>query len=165
MKWKIINEFPEYEISDTGLVRHGAKLLTPQLNSKGYLKISFSVKHKPHNRLIHRLVAIAFIPNPNSKPQVNHIDGNKLNNNVSNLEWVTNSENQKHSIANGLRKVPKGSEIKQHKLTEEDVIFIKQHAKKQDKEYSYVALGKRFNVHPQTIKNICDNKKWKHIKH
>jgi hypothetical protein len=73
---------------------HEGKFLQPALNSKGYLRVTLLVKN--NRRLVHRLVATTYIPNPENKKQVNHIDGNKMNNVVHNLEWVTNSENQKH---------------------------------------------------------------------
>ena len=64
--------------------------------------IQFSVKNRATHFAIHRLVAITFIDNPDNKPMVNHIDGNKLNNNACNLEWVTCSENHKHAYKTGL---------------------------------------------------------------
>lgn len=73
-------------------------------NNKGYPLSNMSKGNKRYSRATHRLVAEAFIPNPENKPQVNHIDGDKENNNVDNLEWVTAKENTKHAIENGLMK-------------------------------------------------------------
>ena len=91
-----------YSINENGYVMRikSGKLLKPQFNSSGYLHVILSKNGKWHNRSIHRLVANAYIPNIYNKPQVNHIDGNKTNNKVNNLEWVTASENQKHSYNN-----------------------------------------------------------------
>lgn len=93
-----------YSINDQGEVYSyiTGKILTPHTCSSGYLKVILC-KNKVHkNRMIHRLVAEAFIPNHDGKPTVNHIDGNKQNNCVSNLEWNTYSENLKHAYSYGL---------------------------------------------------------------
>lgn len=75
-----------------------------QFKSKwGYLYVVITINNKEYKEKVHRLVAKAFIPNPKNKLQVNHIDCNKENNNVDNLEWCTPSENMKHAYANGLR--------------------------------------------------------------
>lgn len=71
-------------------------------NHKGYKVVHLSKDGTNAWVLVHRIVALAFVPNPHGKPQVNHIDGNKTNNSASNLEWVTNSENMRHAVANGL---------------------------------------------------------------
>lgn len=102
--WKPIKNFKnKYYVSDTGLIKNNKdKLLTPRPNKKGYLRVDLWKNNKKKHYRVHRLVAMAFIPNPQNKPQVNHKDGNKQNNCVDNLEWCTNEENRKHAIANGL---------------------------------------------------------------
>lgn len=78
---------------------HRGKFLKPSINGRGYFRVELGAKKSGYRRyFIHRLVATTYIKNPAKKPQVNHKDGNKFNNNVSNLEWVTNSENQLHAI-------------------------------------------------------------------
>lgn len=105
MKWKKIKELNNlYKVSDTGLVKKAktGKIMTPKPNYKGYQRITFNINGKRYIFRVHRLVAMAFIPNPNNLPQVNHKDGNKENNNVSNLEWVTNQQNYEHALKNNL---------------------------------------------------------------
>lgn len=88
----------------TGIVITSDLLLKSHLDKKGYQRVYLNDKNgKTHFVPIHRLVALAFIENPENKPQVNHIDGNKQNNHISNLEWCTNSENQLHAYKLGLQ--------------------------------------------------------------
>ena len=101
--WKVIED-TDYEVSSLGNIRNkNKKEMKYFLNNSGYAVIKLNKKHF----LIHRLAAIAFIPNPENKQYVNHIDGNKLNNSISNLEWVTMSENRLHALRTGLRKYNK----------------------------------------------------------
>ena len=95
-----------YSITDDGKIFSKRSNRYLKLNPKdnGYIYIELNVGGQPYYKRVHRLVAEAFIPNPENKPYVNHIDGNKSNNNVSNLEWVTDSENAKHCIKLGLIK-------------------------------------------------------------
>lgn len=94
------------EVSNDGRVRsllNGTpRILKTQVDKKGYHRISVTIERIATTYKVHREVAKAFIDNPSNLPQVNHIDGNKDNNNVSNLEWVTNQENAYHAIKNGL---------------------------------------------------------------
>lgn len=97
----------QYQVSNTGVVRNKitGHILKPQLDNKGYLRVRMSLHDKKATAKVHRLVAVAFIPNPEDKPQVNHIDADKRNNDVRNLEWVTNGENQIHAYKMGLYRV------------------------------------------------------------
>lgn len=116
-EWRDVKEFEGYyQISNLGRVKSFMvcnshqkvpRILKPSKDRKGYLGYHIGGKRKK----AHRLVADAYIPNVFDKPQVNHIDGNKSNNRVDNLEWCTNSENQIHSNKMGLRKIKKGSEV------------------------------------------------------
>lgn len=101
----ILNYENLYEVSSFGQVRRLKKLnnLRPGL-SKGYYFVVLSKDCKGKISKIHRLVALAFIPNPENKPYVNHKDGNKLNNKLENLEWCTDQENRTHASKLGLLK-------------------------------------------------------------
>lgn len=92
-------------VSNQGRVKsllRNEKLLKTQIDTKGYHRVSVTVNRFRHTLKVHREVAKAFLSNPNNLPQVNHIDGNKDNNSVENLEWVTNRENALHALSNGL---------------------------------------------------------------
>lgn len=103
---RAINGFENYLIDEGGNVY--SKLRNKKLkhfsNPDGYLLYKLYKDKKPFTIKIHRLVAEAFIPNPDNKPQVNHINGIKTDNRLINLEWVTKSENQKHAHKTGLQK-------------------------------------------------------------
>jgi len=102
-----------YSIADYGSLISNAKkwvrgfkkatFIKPKVNKYGYLQAVLQSNKTTKTVLIHRLVATAFIPNPDNKPEVNHINGIKTDNRVENLEWVTSSENKKHAYKNGLK--------------------------------------------------------------
>lgn len=97
-EWKQLDD--KYYVSSLGrLATSKGRILKQRTNERGYKVVSLP---SPHSNRVHRIVAQAFIPNPQNKPQVNHIDGDKTNNSVDNLEWVTNKENMLHAIDNGL---------------------------------------------------------------
>lgn len=108
--WKSVLNFEGlYLISNCGRVKainfnneKHSQLIKPSVSKKGYLRVRINKNNKRYTLNVHRMVATAFIPNPENKPQINHRDGNKKNNFFDNLEWATNQENQDHARANGL---------------------------------------------------------------
>ena len=122
----------DYAITENGEIinnRNGKKL-RPQPNGKGYLRVSIGGKLQ----FIHRLVAEKYNPNPENKPQVNHKDGNKLNNSVDNLEWVSNMENRQHAVKNLLHL--SGEKCPWSKITKKDVDFIRENKQYTAKQIS-----------------------------
>jgi hypothetical protein len=100
-KWKTVLEDNNYEISNYGNFRNKrGKVLKLNINARGYIYCNISTKGKVSKVKIHRLVAKYFVKNTNNKETVNHIDGNKLNNHFSNLEWLTRKENIQHYFKN-----------------------------------------------------------------
>ena len=100
--WRKIEDYPNYSISDKGRVRndHLNRILNMSKNPvSGYMNVHLRNERGTNTERVHRLVAKAFIPNPENKPTVNHIDSNRANNNLSNLEWATYSEQQIHAIS------------------------------------------------------------------
>lgn len=107
---KIIEGYPGYKVDMFGNI-FGKMKITPMRygdNGHGYKYVALRCRGRTLNRYVHRLVAEAFIPNPDNKPEVNHIDGNKDNNRWDNLEWVTPKENHKHGRETGLIKINEG---------------------------------------------------------
>lgn len=92
-----------YLIGSNGAIKNRQKELKTYIINSGYVAIKLTAGGKRKHRLLHCLVAEAFIPNEDCNKEVNHIDGNKLNNNVCNLEWVSSSENKRHAIDIGLK--------------------------------------------------------------
>jgi len=156
--WKeILNSNGNYEISNYGNIRNKNGLMKPQLD-RGYLKVRLIINGVRKGYPIHRLVGLAFIPNPHNKKCINHIDGNKTNNNISNLEWVTHSENNIHAYKNNLQPSKKGIKNGRAKLNESQVIDIKNSNK------GCVELSKIYNVTPTTISYIKLGRNWGYLK-
>ena len=157
-EWRSIKDYEGYyEVSNKGRVRSKYRILKPQLQANGYYSVRLSKNNIVQMKRVHRLVAETFIANPCNRNQVNHIDGNKLNNNVENLEWVTPSENTQHSYDNNLQKKPVGVLNSQAKLNWEKVREIRALKDK----YSRKELAQLFNVSVGTIGDIINERTWK----
>lgn len=148
-----------YYLTEDGDVYSGVVKLNPPVYSKGYKMLKVYQKDAPMFRIsVHRAVAECFIPNPDNKPVVNHKDGDKLNNSVPNLEWVTQHENHLHAAANGLK--ARGETHGNSKLKESDILVIREML---SNKVPQRRIAKLFFVGQATIKNINIGKTWKHI--
>ena len=114
---------------------------------------------------IHRLVASHFIPNPDNKPQINHKDGNKANNHVDNLEWVTCSENSQHAHDTGLSKPPRGTKHYMAKIDENRAREVKEILKTRvNNKPSLGQIAKDLGISRSCVREIHENKSWKYVK-
>jgi hypothetical protein len=158
--WKDIHNCKGiYQINSLGFVRRTSSLrvLNMPLNSNGYKQVNLSVAGKKKRFLVHRLVAIHFIINPHPKTYVtvNHRDGNKTNNNASNLEWCSQSLNNYHKTR--VLKKNIGENHCRAKLSETNVLKIRLDTR------SCSEIAKEFNVKSSAIVKIKSNKTWRHI--
>lgn len=159
--WKIIAGFPMYEISSYGRIfsHHRMRVLSPRKwkshTGSIYFKASLRIDAEPHYIFVHRLVAQAFIPNPDRKATVNHKDGNPSNNRVDNLEWATHRENIDHAKRTGL--VKRGMECSNAKLSETDVIQIKNRLAAGEGQQK---IADSLNVSITAVQNIGSGRTW-----
>lgn len=174
MRWRKVKKYEGYfRISENGLVRGEqrsimrlsgrllnlkARLKKSRIDGKGYAVVSLGKNNKMVSYLVHRLVAEAFIPNPNNKPEVNHKDGNKLNNHVSNLEWVTKKENETHALINGLK--PYGERVHTAKIEEWDVLVIRKRIRNGETQS---VVAKDYGLSQPTVSEIVLRKTWKYL--
>ena len=161
--YKTIKNHPKYEINENGIIRDKAtlKIKSQYIGSTGYYMVSFSYNNKSKPQRVHRLLANTFISNPENKPEVNHKDGNKLNNNLTNLEWSTHKENMKHAFSNGLANNT-GIKNGMSKLTEEQVKEIKR-LLNEGKLSQYKIAKKIGGISRSAVMNIKNRNQWKHI--
>ena len=170
--WKKIPGFPRYKISNSGKLisfvngrwpgkKTKGHLITPRLNKDGYVLYRLNENNRRYNVTAHRLVAFAFIPNPESKLEVNHKDGDKENNTTANLEWVTKSENHKHDYKIGLFNSTCESNGNA-KLNEHQVRRIRL-MREVTPELEYKDIARMFGVSKELIGHIVRRLAWKHI--
>jgi len=134
--------------------------LSQTTHPEGYKRVKFPLGYAGSHIKVHRLVAMAFHPNPKELPQVNHIDGNKGNNHYLNLEWTDNSGNQRHAFDNGLQNDRRGEKHNMHKLKEEDVFQIR---KMLDSDMTLQQIAGQFGVSKHCIFDIKRKRSWNHI--
>ncbi|UXS76359.1 HNH endonuclease [Staphylococcus chromogenes] len=144
--WKDIGE-TNYQVSSKGNVRnkHTNRILAQWIHDGRYKRVSFNGK----GHRVHRLVALYFIDNPLNKEEVNHIDGNKFNNNVENLEWVTSEENNKHALKENINFRP---------LSKEKVINIYNYYKENE---NIRETCKQFDISRGTLYQIRTKRSYK----
>ena len=145
-----------YRVTEDGLVwsKYKDGYLKTVVTEKGYLKVELRLANQRRKIGIHRLVAEAFLPNPGNLPEVNHKDGDKTNNHVTNLEWCTHSENMKHAYLTGLEKAVSGASHYRSKLTQEQADYIRKVYKRRDLDFGGNALAKKYGVSLWTIMNV-----------
>jgi hypothetical protein len=151
----------KYYVESDGRVysEHSKRYLKPHRMKNGYWLISLGANCK---QLVHRLVAIVYLENPNNLKEVNHKDGNKDNNTVDNLEWCTRKHNCQHALETGLRVAQNGSNHCHAILNEEKVRQIREiHG---TNKYSCREIGEMFGVKGSTVDYIIHRKAWKHVK-
>ena len=163
--WKDVKGFEGlYKVSNEGVL-----FSTPRQHTKGgvvkrirtyqgYEKYNLYKDGKMYLKRVHRLFAEHFIPNPENKPYINHIDGNPLNNTLDNLEWVTQKENVQHAIRTGLMNV-NGENNPSAKLTDQEVLEIRDLYK--HKVYNQREIGEIYGVYQQHVSAIVLNKRRK----
>lgn len=165
--WKVCPLNQNYSVNTEGQIKNNrtGRILKPWKIKVGYYVIRLGLNGKHHQ--LHRIVSITFIPTDNYKLDVNHKDGNKLNNRVDNLEWITRSQNCQHAYDNNLskrrfgHKDSVGSKNSMSIVTEELVKEIR--SKYKTGNYTYQKLGEEYNIHLATIGYIIQRKTWKHV--
>jgi hypothetical protein len=181
-EWKPCPEFEDhYEVSNLGNVRSKAVFIphdgnwnkdaggyikkfkkhNQQMNRYGYMHVKLCKYGTCNHRTVHRLVANAFIPNPDKLKQVNHIDGVKTNNTVSNLEWVSAGQNIKHAWETGLMNAEHltGSKHFNTKLSEKQVLSIR----KESGNTTIKDIANKYGIGITTTRDIITRRTWKHI--
>ena len=169
--WKDVKDYEGlYQISNLGRIKSLPKktnnqysnieiIMKQPLQGIGYYSIQLRKDKKFKTLMVHRLLSEVFIPNPENKKQVNHINGIKSDNRLENLEWVTSSENMKHAFRTGL-KSNHGEFHPMHKLSEIDVKIIRRLYNKTLYFKNIIILAEIFNVTKRNIRFIVNNKSW-----
>lgn len=167
-KWRDVVGYEEfYKVSNCGRVksvRFGKEnILNACVSRKGYLQVHLRKNGSGKSFEVHKLVALAFLPKPDGEFEIDHIDGDKSNNRVDNLEWVTHGENLRRAYERGLRFPMSGSHHKLSKLTDDDVRYIRANYIPGHCEFGARPLARRFNVSKSTIERIIYGEAYKNV--
>lgn len=162
--WKDVVGYEDlFSVSNKGQLfsKRTKKILKQNPTGSGYNTCVTKLNGRKGVNLVlklHREVAKAFIPNPNNLPVVNHKDGNKLNNDVENLEWVSVRDNVLHALSNELSTVEHLLEanLLNRKLSKDDVLFVRNNYKPYDKNLGTRGLARRFGVSHKTIQDVIN---------
>lgn len=159
--WKPVPDWQDYQVSTFGRVKSFRKdeprIIRPTLSTKGYLQLELHKAGAERTFKVHRLVGTTFIPNPESKPQINHKDGCKINNFVGNLEWATQSQNMRHAYDIELQ--PSGENRCGAMFTNEQILYIRDNPD----GLSVREFAKKFSVEPKRISEIQLGKNYKRV--
>ncbi len=159
-KFTTIPVLPNYEITQNGVIRdkRNLRIKGQYVGSTGYYMVSVSQHNRTKPYRVHRLLAQTFIANPSDLPEVNHKDGNKLNNALDNLEWVTHKQNMTHAFATNLANNT-GERNGQSQLNSEQVKQIKQMLGKIPQRL----IAERFKVSRTCVSGISTGRLWRHV--
>lgn len=161
-RWAQINGYPGYEISDAGVVRHGDRILKQSTDRYGYQRIFLRFNGKPKLLTIHRLVALHFVGDCPDGFACAHLDGNKKNNSWKNLAFVTTAENNRHMRLHGTQ--ARGEKHGQTRLTERDVVAIRNSYVRKSKMNNSYVLARRYGVDAKIIMCIVSGRTWGHLR-
>ena len=168
-RWEPVVNYEEwYEVSDLSVIRrvkaasgtHVGRILVPGYNGRGYHKVTLCNDGEQHAFTVHRIVTEAFLGIRPEGTEVNHKDGNKINNRLENLEYVTRSENALHAHRTGLSNAVNGEKVGSSKLTEENVHEIRRLLVNE----TQTAIALKFNVSNVTISDVARGVTWMHVK-
>lgn len=167
-EWRDVPKFEGlYEVSNYGRIKGlncnwqskpKINILKGGIITCGYRQVLLYKNKGRKAYLVHRLVGAAFISNPNSLPAINHKDGNKLNNHVSNLEWITNSRNRFHAFEIGLCKQETGENNPNSKYTKETVLAVRKAYKKEI--FGFTKVSRLFNIPRRTVEKMIKKITW-----
>lgn len=165
MELKEIPGFPRYFAGTDGKIysntRNNMRPMSPYVDRYGYLVLKPRINGKMKTQGVHRLLALAFIPNPENKPQVNHKNGIKTDNRIENLEWATESENVKHAFDHGLISARRGEDSNFSSITEDvahEICKLLEERKLRDSE-----IIDKLGVTRSVISHIKGGSRWSHV--